>query len=164
AGVHWHQRPGISVDGRGPVPLHFKVEKSSRPQAELLTIYIYYEVAPPAVLPGAALAAIDHALANLGDVHIDGDALRSPLIAKAAPVSGESRARQEIAGVRIFRRGILRPNPCAKRDSEQKYDRYNGRGFLHPCYPRLLILPSGFRFRVSGVRIGDPGLHLKPDT
>src|SRR4030095_707649 len=134
AGVHWHQRPGISVDGRGPVPLHFKVEKSSRPQAELLTIYIYYEVAPPAVLPAAALAAVDHALANLGDVHIDGDALRSPLVTKTAPVAGESRARQEIAGVGIFRRGILRPNPCAKRDSKQKYSRDNNFGFFHRSY------------------------------
>ena len=70
-----------------------------------------------------------------------------PFISVAAPVAGESRTRPEVPRVRIFRRGILRPNPCAKRDSEQKYGRDNNCESFHRCYLRLLILPSGFRFR-----------------
>src|SRR5437899_10691263 len=70
--VHWHKRSGVLVDGRGPITLSFQVQKSARPQAELLAIYIYYDVAPPAVLPRAALAAINNALANLGDIQIEG--------------------------------------------------------------------------------------------
>src|SRR4030095_13998905 len=99
---------------------------------------MYNEAAPAAVLPGAALAAIDHALPNLGDVQIDGNALSGPLISEATPIACKSRARQEIAGVWIFRRCVLRPNPCAKRDSKQKYGRGNNCGFFHRyCPPEL---------------------------
>src|SRR5262245_61169257 len=104
---------------------------ASTPQTKLLAIEIDCEVAPPAVLPSAALAAIDHALPNLGDVQVDGDAFLSPFIAQPAPVAGEARARPEIAGVRIFGHGILRANPCADRDSEHSQNRHNDRKLFH---------------------------------
>src|SRR5262249_59320720 len=118
AGVHRHQRSGVPIDGQGPVTLQFQIEKSARPQAKLLAIEIDCEVAPPAVLPSAALAAVDHALPNLGDVQIDGDAFLSPFIAQPAPVAGEGRARSEIASVWIFRRRILCSNLYVERNSE----------------------------------------------
>ena len=127
--------PVLEFTDERPVTLQFQIEKSARPQAKFLAIQIDCEVAPPAVLPGAALAAIDNALANLGDIQIEGDAFLRPFITKAAPIAGESRAGQEVAGVWIFRRGILRHNPCAKRDSEQKYGRDNNCGSFHRCYP-----------------------------
>src|SRR4030095_8600820 len=69
----------------------------------------------------------------------------------------------EIAGVGIFGRGILRRNPCVKRDSEQKYRRDNNCGFFHRCYSHLtiLLLVSGSRFRVSGVEVGGSGVEGK---
>src|SRR5262245_3204342 len=91
---------------------------ASTPQTKLLAIEIDCEVAPPAVLPSAALAAIDHALPNLADVQVDGDAFLSPFIAQPAPVAGEGRARPEIASVWIFRRRILCSNLYVERNSE----------------------------------------------
>src|SRR5262249_53365084 len=114
--------------------LKFQVEKSARPQAKLLAIDIDCEVAPSAVLPGAALAAVDHTLANLGHVQVDGDAFLSPFITKAAPVACQSRAGPNVASVRIFGCGILRPNRHAQTDHDKKYRRDNNCRLFHRCY------------------------------
>src|SRR5262249_60799496 len=113
-----HRVPVDGVDRESPLPSHFQIKNPARPQPRFLVSEFVCEAPPPAVLPSAALAAIDHALPNLGDVQVDGDAFLSPFIAKATPVAGEGRARPEIASVWIFRRRILCSNLYVERNSE----------------------------------------------
>src|SRR5262245_49880653 len=110
--------PVFRLTDRAQLPSSSKLKNPPGHRPSFLAIEIDCEVAPPAVLPSAALAAIDHALPNLGDVQVDGDAFLSPFIAQPAPVAGEGRARPEIASVWIFRRRILCSNLYVERNSE----------------------------------------------
>jgi hypothetical protein len=109
-GVHWRERPGLAVDGAGPIAFEFQRQEPSRPQSKLLGIEMTGDVTAPAVLPAPVLAAADDALLNLGQGRIEGHALLRPVIAEARPITGEGRARQEIARVWVCRFHLLRPS------------------------------------------------------
>ena len=63
--------PVLRLTDDAQLPSSSRLKNPPGPQAKLLAIDIDYEVAAPAVLPDAALAAVDYALANLGDIQIE---------------------------------------------------------------------------------------------